>query len=501
MTHIPKVFISYSHDTPAHASRVWEIADQLRAHGIDATIDMFHPNPPEGWPRWMEKQIEVSDFVLLVFTERYFRRCSGEEEPGKGVAWESILISKELDNLPHFNNKFIPIVLESTDKQWIIQRMSSYTSYTIDQLSLEVNCGYQDLFRRIANQPKTPARVLGAIPQLGTATTQTNAAANPIESESQPSIQQAVDPMNPQELVRKLASLPESMFEEIVFILDVRAFIPNGAAPLTSSIELVRYAKATNRYDELVAIYQRPMNWVLNSEEKELIQKSLEQLTQSQREEVAKKFGEKHWKAGGSNYQQSRSLIDLAGQTEERWKRLLKAIAEVTSPKRKRFKISCSLVIVSICTVMTFAIHEYSPSRFLFGFSSVRFSLTDGGVISQCGSNLQNAHVPFLIKVRSLGGKAIPQTGQIQLEVPEHLLIVRVILHHPGPVEVYSEPDGSSKVLVSAKPGIDSEFFLDVCVIAKKQTNGDDLKDFAKSDYPGLRVWLDGNEIKRDDDE
>jgi hypothetical protein len=258
MTNSPKVFISYSHDTPAHASRVWEIADQLRAHGIDATIDMFYPNPPEGWPRWMEKQIEVSDFVLMVFTERYFRRCRGEEAPGigKGVAWESILISNELYNSPHFNNKFIPVVLERTDKQWIIQRMSGYTNYTIDQLSLEVDCGYQDLFRHITNQPKTPARVLGPIPQLG-ATTQTNAAANPITSKSQPPIQQNVNQMNPQELVRNLASLPDSMFQEIVFILDVQAFIPKGATPLTASIELVQYAKATNRYDELIATYRK----------------------------------------------------------------------------------------------------------------------------------------------------------------------------------------------------------------------------------------------------
>jgi hypothetical protein len=253
------------------------------------------------------------------------------------------------------------------------------------------------------------------------------------------------------------------------------------------------------------------MSGVPNSKEKERVQQSLEKLNQSQREEVAKKFGEyKHWKADGTHYQQSESLVNLGSQTADRWQRLEKAIVETIEPPvpapqplpqpvppPKRFKISGFFVAICIVIAIAIVIYAIWPS----GFSSVQFSVTDGGVISQCGSNFPNAHVPFLIKVRSLVGKAIPQTGQIRLEVPKHLLIVRVILHHPGPVEVYADPDGCSKVLVFAKPGVDLEFFLDVCVISKEQENGDDLTDFAKKDYPGLRVWLEGNEIERVDDE
>jgi hypothetical protein len=35
----PRVFISYSHDSPDHRDRVFGIADRLRADGINAIID------------------------------------------------------------------------------------------------------------------------------------------------------------------------------------------------------------------------------------------------------------------------------------------------------------------------------------------------------------------------------------------------------------------------------------------------------------------------------
>lgn len=70
----PKVFISYSHDSPEHKDRVLHLSDRLRADGIDCNIDQYETSPPEGWPRWMVNQIEEADFVLVVCTETYERR-------------------------------------------------------------------------------------------------------------------------------------------------------------------------------------------------------------------------------------------------------------------------------------------------------------------------------------------------------------------------------------------------------------------------------------------
>jgi TIR domain len=70
------------------------LANRLRQDGIDALVDQYNPAPPQGWPKWMEREIQAADFVLLVCTETYLQRVEGREQPGKGrgVVWESNLI-------------------------------------------------------------------------------------------------------------------------------------------------------------------------------------------------------------------------------------------------------------------------------------------------------------------------------------------------------------------------------------------------------------------------
>jgi pimeloyl-ACP methyl ester carboxylesterase len=164
----PRILISYSHDNEQHRNRVLQLADQLRNDGLDVCIDQNHPNPPEGWPLWMERQIEQSDFVLLVFTERYFRRSRGEEDAGtgRGVAWESVLIANELYDIPHVNAKFIPVVFKEDDRRWILPRLRGYTNYCLTALTLEKASDYQSLYRYLTNQPDTPTSELGDIKSL-----------------------------------------------------------------------------------------------------------------------------------------------------------------------------------------------------------------------------------------------------------------------------------------------------------------------------------------------
>jgi TIR domain len=91
---------------------VLALANRLRQDGIDAMVDQYAPAPPQGWPRWMEREIQSADFVLLVCTETYLRRVEGREETGKGrgVVWESNLIY----NLLYANDpdvqRFIPVL-------------------------------------------------------------------------------------------------------------------------------------------------------------------------------------------------------------------------------------------------------------------------------------------------------------------------------------------------------------------------------------------------------
>src|SRR6266571_5368682 len=157
-TRPPIVFISYSHDSPEHADRVLELSDHLRADGIDCVLDQYIDSPPEGFPRWMDRQIRAVDFVLMICTPTYYRRVMGEEElgTGHGVAWESTLIYQYIYNAGTSNTRFIPILLEGAHESAIPvswQGVKHYRPMTTD--------GYEELYRRLTEQPLTPKPALG----------------------------------------------------------------------------------------------------------------------------------------------------------------------------------------------------------------------------------------------------------------------------------------------------------------------------------------------------
>jgi tetratricopeptide (TPR) repeat protein len=160
----PKTFISYSHDSPEHADRVLALADRLRADGVDAIIDQYETSPPEGWPLWMDKQIDESDFVLLVCTETYYRRVMNREEPGRGlgVRWEGNLIYQHLFDAATTNTRFIPIMLEGGSPAHIPRPVKGATYYFVD-----ADGGYEDLYRRLTGQPKVAKQELGERKVLG----------------------------------------------------------------------------------------------------------------------------------------------------------------------------------------------------------------------------------------------------------------------------------------------------------------------------------------------
>src|SRR5919112_251698 len=113
----PTVFISYTHDSPEHMDRVLDLANRLRAEGVDCHLDQYETSPPEGWPRWTNRQLEAADYVLVVCTETYQRRFDGKEETGKGLGaqWEGAIITQELYDAAGNNNKFIPVLLSPED--------------------------------------------------------------------------------------------------------------------------------------------------------------------------------------------------------------------------------------------------------------------------------------------------------------------------------------------------------------------------------------------------
>lgn len=160
---VPKVFISYSHDSEDHRRNVLAFANRLRRDGIDATLDQYVSSPEEGWPRWMNRQLEQADFVLLVCTEIYMRRVEGREEPGRGlgVMWESNLVYQYLYNAGAVNRKFIPVLLEGGEPAHVPLPLQGVTLF-----HPATDSGYEELYRHLTMQPRTDQPVLGKLKSL-----------------------------------------------------------------------------------------------------------------------------------------------------------------------------------------------------------------------------------------------------------------------------------------------------------------------------------------------
>jgi hypothetical protein len=141
-----KVFVSYTHDSPAHNERVLGLSNELRASGFDCDIDQYHAN--QSWPAWMERKIEWADYVLVVCTPTYLDRWNNDEKPGvgRGAQWESLLTRQHLYEAPGTNSKFVPVVFETGHLAYIPKPLADVT-----RIVLSHNEGFDQLRCRLLN--------------------------------------------------------------------------------------------------------------------------------------------------------------------------------------------------------------------------------------------------------------------------------------------------------------------------------------------------------------
>jgi hypothetical protein len=114
----------------------------------------------------MMDQIEESDFVLIVCTEKYNLRYRNKEEHGhgRGVTWEGGLIIAELYSGQGINDKFIPVLLSPEGENHIPRSLQAYTIYRLwsnDDYDINKQGDYQNLYRHLTKQPEVVPAQLG----------------------------------------------------------------------------------------------------------------------------------------------------------------------------------------------------------------------------------------------------------------------------------------------------------------------------------------------------
>lgn len=103
---IPKVFVSYSHDSQAHKKWVLELATRLRKVGVDAALDQWDLGPGDDIPHFMEQNLATADRVIMVCTEKYVEKANTGTG---GVGYEKMIVTADLMKKVD-SNKVIPIV-------------------------------------------------------------------------------------------------------------------------------------------------------------------------------------------------------------------------------------------------------------------------------------------------------------------------------------------------------------------------------------------------------
>lgn len=131
---IVHAFISYSHDSPDYSKKVLQFSNELREYGIDAIIDQYEDAPEEGWPIWMENQIENSNYVILLCTKDYYKKVKQNEDKsmGLGIKWESNIIYNHLYESGVVNNKYIPCIFDESCINCIPTPLRGATRYNIE---------------------------------------------------------------------------------------------------------------------------------------------------------------------------------------------------------------------------------------------------------------------------------------------------------------------------------------------------------------------------------
>nr|VFK36388.1 MAG: SEFIR domain-containing protein [Candidatus Kentron sp. SD]VFK38614.1 MAG: SEFIR domain-containing protein [Candidatus Kentron sp. SD] len=158
----PVVFISYSHDSKKHKNRVKGLAQSLSRDGCECRLDLYK-DTDEDWPSWMTRQLREADFILCVVTPTYKKRFNDEELPGvgKGVGWEAGLIRRLLYSKKLRNNRIFPVLFEDSLAEHIPIELDGYEEFVLQDPS-----GYEDLLRKLTNQPRHLPPKPGSVPVL-----------------------------------------------------------------------------------------------------------------------------------------------------------------------------------------------------------------------------------------------------------------------------------------------------------------------------------------------
>lgn len=154
-----RVFISYAHedDAGAHAEQVRNLAQLLRAEGVDVRLDQFEGGVVGDWATWMRQEMEAADVILVVASPAYKRGASNPDVgTSRGVAFEASLIRVEGANASTAESKLIlPVLLPGGLSKDLPYFLRSFRPLVVDPTT---RTGVDRLLHRLTQEGRTEGR-------------------------------------------------------------------------------------------------------------------------------------------------------------------------------------------------------------------------------------------------------------------------------------------------------------------------------------------------------
>ena len=161
MAEQPKVFISYSHDSPEHKRWVSELGAKLRHHGVDVILDQWDLRLGDDLTQFMEVGIRDLDRVLVICTDSYVKKANAREG---GVGYEIQIVTSQLVKDLGIN-KFIPVIRQASgqEKMPTCLGIRVYIDFTDDSQFEEK---FDELLHELHREPIVQKPPLGKKPSF-----------------------------------------------------------------------------------------------------------------------------------------------------------------------------------------------------------------------------------------------------------------------------------------------------------------------------------------------
>jgi len=171
----PTVFVSWAHSNDAWSSaeaKAWqaEVADfsaTLVQLGVDADVDLFHLDEPMDWTRFGPRRIQESDMTVVVISEAWSQRWSGDNDPrvGAGAAAEAdTLKGLFARNQAEWQRRLAIVLFPGTADAVVPPDLDRVARLYVD---LSEPDSVEAVVRLITGQPRYPKPSLGSLPTFG----------------------------------------------------------------------------------------------------------------------------------------------------------------------------------------------------------------------------------------------------------------------------------------------------------------------------------------------